>query len=476
MVNSSNLTPDQQPTSQHSFYGSQLIAPGQYPDSRLPDQNLVSYPGGYGYQVNNNMYTSNTSYIPATSYNYNNSTNNNINHATFGSNHMDKKFVPELKRGYENLEDESSKKSSIAGVIYNSSAVFKRLKPCLAEEKTESIYKQESNRSQGRPFSSNLTGRFIFHGGLKSLLNHVDKKNNNKFVVYNMDKKWDTDDSTATEKKDKEVNNVDATDRGENNLPSKESDRITQILFKNLKDSLNDNSGFRMGIINDKLNSEITMEALDTFLNCKHDDVLKIDGYREQYNPTQKVISYNPKTKVNIKSSVQSEIKSEEVIGPEVQLKVDDGKDDASPNPNPETIPDRRFNFHLLIKEAFGFEDYVFVKTIRDNNGHILKLETIKPPSDEKGDYNYSPEWLKRRICYPRYKGGMNLHILGPEFNFVLYNDLKMLLWDIKEEILGRDDKSLDKFLNSSALNIIDDDLKKKLFGNRIVYTQTLDR
>lgn len=69
----------------------------------------------------------------------------------------------------------------------------------------------------------------------------------------------------------------------------------------------------------------------------------------------------------------------------------------------------------------------------------------------------------------------MNLHLLGPSFNFILYNDIKMLLWDIKEEILSRDEKDLDRILSQSDI-VVDDDLKEKLFGNKVVYTQTLDR
>lgn len=432
----------------------------KYPESGLHDQRLISYPGGYGYQTaaqisNNNPYG-----------------------------YVNKEFPQHIgmKRDYEEsplLQGE--KQSSIAGVIYNSSAVFKRLKPSLSEEKSELIYKEETNRSQGRPFSSNLTGRFIFHDSLKSLLNHVDKKNNNNFAVYDMRKHHRTNEKDGSKEKLQQGNSVErdntklqdlvkkeeenATDKSNTRKfkrPdagfSKEGQQITQMLFKNLKESLNNNDVVRMGIINDKLNSEVSMEALDNFLGCAHDDIMKIDRYREQFTPVQKTISYNPKCR-------PKQLKKDDTPTPE------ETSDDNTENKS----KDKRFNFHTLIKENLGLDEYVFVKTIRDNNGHILKLETIKPPVDKDGKFNYTSEWLKRRICYPRYKGGMNLHLLGSSFNFILYNDIKMLLWDIKEEILSRDESDLDKILSQPDV-AVDDDLKDKLFGNKIVYAQTLDR
>lgn len=321
------------------------------------------------------------------------------------------------KRGYDEIQNFEVKKSSIAGVIYNSNAVFKRLKPNKNEEKSESLFKEETNRSQGRPFSSNLQCRFWLHDNLKSLLNHVDKKNNNEFIVYDMKNEIKLDNSNCT------------------GLYSRlEDSPIYQVLLKNLQGSLNNDSILRTDMINDKLNSDVSMEALDKFMNCRHNDVMKVEGYREQFTPTQKNISYQSKNDKN------------------------------------KACGKRTINFHNLINEAFkNDEDYVFVKTIRDNNGHILKLETIKPPVDKDGRYCYTPEWVKRRICYPRYKGGMNLHLLSSRYNFVLYNDIKMLLWDIKEELLTRSEKELNEMLEKGCL--IDDRLKKSLFGDRTVYT-----
>ncbi|CAI8503467.1 unnamed protein product [Pichia kudriavzevii] len=213
-----------------------------------------------------------------------------------------------------------------------------------------------------------------------------------------------------------------------------EDSPIYQVLLKNLQGSLNNDSILRTDMINDKLNSDVSMEALDKFMNCRHNDVMKVEGYREQFTPTQKNISYQSKNDKN------------------------------------KACGKRTINFHNLINEAFkNDEDYVFVKTIRDNNGHILKLETITPPVDKDGRYCYTPEWVKRRICYPRYKGGMNLHLLSSRYNFVLYNDIKMLLWDIKEELLTRSEKELNEMLEKGCL--IDDRLKKSLFGDRTVYT-----
>lgn len=447
------------------------IASSSLPDLRYtnPPTSTNTYSNNYGYQRNTRPFAAGHSgqgLVSTNPYGYVNTPQPTqlqtqppvLGHIGIG-----------MKRDYDDANLLSNEKqSSIAGIIYNSSAVFKRLKPSLAEEKSEMIYKEESNRSQGRPFSSNLTGRFIFHDSLKSLLNHVDKKNNNNFVVYDMKKhiipkqKDDSGDGKNGKNANEEKNKLPISTKKERkqDINSREGFHITQLLFKNLRESLSNNDMIRMGYMNQtKLSSEITMNALDNFLNCKHDDILRIDGYREQYTPVQKTISYNPK-----KQKEQQEREMREA-----------GREELETKSGLENI-NKRFNFHSLIKENFGLEEYVFVKTIRDNNGHILKLETIKPPVDKDGKYNYTSEWLKRRICYPRYKGGMNLHILNSSFNFILYNDIKMLLWDIKEEILSRNDEEHnDKILDQTDV-IVDDDLRQKLFGNKVVYTQTLDR
>lgn len=435
-----------------------------------------------------------SSYVPSNSYSYfyaqvipQPQPQPSIDNLTTGS-----------KRTYGNSFDEfnrkTTKKSLIAGVIYNSGAVFKRLKPTLNEEKSEVIYKQGLIRSQGRPFSSNLTGRFIYHEDLKSLLNHVDRRNNNKFVVYDMKNqiKSNNNNNNAATTTNSNIskgndNNSDTSSsvtnnynnisiHYENNLKNNEDTTITQILYSKLGD-YNDPSS------KGSASREILVEALDNLLNCKHNDILTIDGYKEHFNPIQKMISYNP-TKHTSKEKRKEEKKEEKkeneenssdnVLSYSTSSSSTTATTDTTSTANEYKTPER-FNFHSLIKENFGLDEYLLVKTIRDNNGHILKLETIKPPVDKSGKFNYTSEWLKRKICYPRYKGGMNLHILPSKFTFLLYNDIKMLLWDIKEEILSKDETKIRDILNGAA-QLVDDDLKLKLFGNKILYTQTLNR
>ena len=350
----------------------------------------------------------------------------------------------------------NDKKATIAGVVYNSSAVFKRLKPTSTEEKSEALKHFATNRSQGRPFSHNLTGRFVHHDGLTSLLSQVDKKNCNRFVVYDMSTKCA---ATKSEPQPYSVVGIDGLSVDK---------QISQTLMESLRDGLsNTSAGGRMSIINDKLKTEITMEALDSFLDTKHSDLLEINGYKDEITSNTITITYNPnKAKTTTASASPATTVVDEK--PTIATAVPTGS-------TSESKAGVAFNFHTLVKKNFNLDKYVFVKTIRDNNGHILKLETIKPPVDDEGNFEYTSEWLKRRICYPRYKGGMNFHILGPEFNFVLYNDLKMLLWDIKEELLNRGEEELNVLIDSGK-PLVDDLLKETLFKNRTVYTQTLDR
>ena len=382
-----------------------------------------------------------------------------------------------------------NKQNAIAGVIYNSSAVFKRLKPCINEEKSENLKHYETNRTQGRPFSRNLSGRFILHENLKSLLNQVDKRSNNKFLVYDF--------------KNNNKRNYNTINR---NNP------INEILIENLKSCINNNNSNdltnnRMNIINENFNEmEIKVDEVNNFLNCSNDEILLIDGYKEKFNQKQIMINYKWKKDNKITNSNNNNKKEEE----------DDEYDEYEVKDEENVEISKGENFHLLIKKNFKLKEYVFVKTIRDNNGHILKLETVKPPINKYGKLEYTSEWLKRRICYPRYKGGMNFHILKSNFNFVLYNDLKMLLWDIKEEIIidnseekenGRrsndnnstsnkmndrdvikEEKKINNNKNGDNNNntgtdkiksiikmnkpVVDNEIKDKLFKNRILYIQ----
>lgn len=357
------------------------------------------------------------------------------------------------KRSYSDYESFDDKKiSSIAGVVYNSTAVFKRLKPSSLEDPNDDNFGKSFNRTQGRPFSSNVSCRFILHENLKSLLNHVDKKNSNKFIVYDMRKHKE---DYLLENNITNTKTVVKKQQRERITHSNDGYKIQQLLFKNLKQNLDNSTSFRMGMIDENISAEISCEALDNFLGYANEGVLKIDGYREKSSPKQKNISYNPKKDKSKNKNANA---------------------NASANTNKNC---KMFNFHELIKENFEIDEYVFIKTIRDNNGHILKLETIKPPVGSDGNYEYTPEWLKRKICYPRYKGGMNLHLLDSNSNFILYNDLKMLLWDIKEEIMTRDEKNVYEILNANNNNsntdMINGELKYKLFGDKKIYIRTIE-
>ncbi|ODQ78485.1 hypothetical protein BABINDRAFT_162695 [Babjeviella inositovora NRRL Y-12698] len=97
------------------------------------------------------------------------------------------------------------------------------------------------------------------------------------------------------------------------------------------------------------------------------------------------------------------------------------------------------------LKCIFGVEDFTFVQTIRDASGKLVMLKAVSPeaahvnllaeidsrnPKRRKTtsvllDGKCSVEWVKRNICYPRYKSKMKIHLLRGSFtdgsNQVLY-------------------------------------------------------
>lgn len=123
-------------------------------------------------------------------------------------------------------------------------------------------------------------------------------------------------------------------------------------------------------------------------------------------------------------------------------------------------------NLHKLIIEKFelsGDCQYSFIKTIRDNNGYILKIDTISPPVNENGIIEYSPGWIKKYVCYPRYKRDMKLHIIKGKADFTIYNDYKMLIWEIKSKI---------KQLGLDLEYLSTEQVKEYLFNSKTVYVK----
>ncbi|GMM28911.1 hypothetical protein DAMA08_016270 [Martiniozyma asiatica (nom. inval.)] len=310
--------------------------------------------------------------------------------------------------------DDEHRKQSIAGIIYNSTAVYKRLKP------SNDFIKNEKIKSQGRPFSNDINCRFLLHDDLKSFLSYIDKKRARFFYLFD----WSNNDSISnTPSKDSII--MKLLIRNELN-----GSDLSKIVIDNNDTQVNIKVETNMVADNDKnmnRDNSIDINSIIQFFNRTYDDIVNIITDKNQYYPVQKSIQFDSTTSA-IKQERQGKIDSKLNLS---------GKENKSQFKNQEKIPSlpkitSSINFHKILLNFFSIpSDYIFVKTIRDSNGKILKLESIKPPK-LNGEYNYSPEWVKRCICYPRYKSRMNLHLLPTNDDFILYNDIRMLLWDLK--------------------------------------------
>ncbi|ODV87820.1 hypothetical protein CANARDRAFT_20552 [[Candida] arabinofermentans NRRL YB-2248] len=375
--------------------------------------------------------------------------------------------------------DPTHSRSSIAGAVYNSGAVYKRLK--IADSISNTTTPLVSMRPQGRPFSSNINARFLLHKDLFSLLQHIDKRESKEMLIY------DFRDLKSS-------------------APGRADEGDIKAATKNLS-QLDIDAGLFEG--------ESGVESLDKFLNCKNLGTTGFDSDIEVKEPIQKLIVYKPEvnnflaaeassgensqtpketpkeTPSRLAVSGRSSLRfllnrterdsSEEHQGDNV-TSVEPAEDvvESEEPSNASWKSDIPINLHMLIKKEFNIDKYRFIKIIRDNNGRVLKLETITPPEmystvndassidthnqdkdeaikgiDQEEDkhtkavhtpsskmekkpvdagYNFTSEWIKKTVCYPRYKSKMKIHMIESSENFILYNDLRMMLWDINEE------------------------------------------
>lgn len=380
--------------------------------------------------------------------------------------------------------------SSIAGTIYNSSAVYKRLKPSTSFSSKSAS--EKTLRPQGRPFSSNLTGRFLLHDNLFALLRYMNRKIRQKLACYDLRKLEALPDS-----KDHESEQTHSS-----NGRSLSSRNSASCKFEDIN----------LGVFE----AHDPIMALDDLFGVKHCSLRVLDccGTNsttspggKMTTPQQHTITYNPSSsnpatptpRCRSLSDTISPKKEEKDIGDIshsgshhnlkflLNKKPDSNATDSttvsstssrasSPAPSTTTslsssekIKTKSTNFHRQIVDTFGVENYQFIKAIRDNNGHILKLESIKPPRNSKGEIEYSAEWVKQSICYPRYKGGMKIHFIKDNQSFVLYNDLKMLLWDIKQEATSDDPLGPE----NNEMPLLSKTVRDRLFGGRLVYVKT---
>ncbi|VEU23067.1 DEKNAAC104177 [Brettanomyces naardenensis] len=323
--------------------------------------------------------------------------------------------------------------SSAAEIGYSLSPVHKRLKcPVLNSKKAV-------RRSQGRPFASSVIGRFVLHHSLASIVKDLIRRKKCALLCYNFT----------------EIGN--SPSRSPNAPLSTKSASPTAT--KNRKLGPFEFEQFNL----DFLVSDDPVVAFDTYFGSKHCAIKLIDCSGGMQSSSQSMIRHNPLVEANatvgnsghVSNEVESSGISKSKDGPHFHPR--DGKY-ANPACERNTID---MNFHMYIVEAFGIEKYQFIRTIRDANGHILKVETIRPPRNSNNEIEFTAEWLKRSACYPRYKSGIKIQLISDDQSFVLYNSWKMILWDIKQKRRGEE---LKNFLSSST--------KKELFGGRMVYVK----
>ncbi|QPG76496.1 hypothetical protein FOA43_003885 [Brettanomyces nanus] len=372
--------------------------------------------------------------------------------------------------------------SQSAGTVYHSSAVYKRLKPSTASAAASTDSVVNGMRPQGRPFSSNITGRFLLHDDMTALLLYMNKKNTQRLAVY--------DFTSATDFKMSNGNGGPITSLTSTSSAPKKS------VFCKFEDI-----GVEAFTSNDLLGS------LDSFFGVRHQAIKVLNETGLPKSPSQRTITHHPPihsansnafnrnnnssensvSSSNPPSSVSS-VKSENSFSFQETSKCSahalnfilndkagchspmDSKTDRTGatgmavSDSLKTNP----NFHRYIVDAFGIEEYQFIKAIRDSNGHILKLESVLPPRNNENKIEYSAEWVKRTICYPRYKGGMKIHLICDSQSFILYNDLKMMLWDAKQE-----DRAITRDATQQSTRL-EPAVRNSLFGGRMVYVRII--
>lgn len=316
----------------------------------------------------------------------------------------------------------NGKKSKIAGIVYNSTAVYKRLN-------SNEEYPIR-NKTQGKPFSNNLNCRLLLHLSLKTLLSYVDKRNDNEFLVYD----WSPEN----------VSSYSINDATERILSIIRSD--VDIMSENEKISSTNTD-----------ETDITLDTtdIDSLLKYAHSkERLTVSPFKDSVMPYMAGVKYDQQKWT---SSDDERLNS--------HLLALEGVENIQSIVDSYCNSGKVINFHKIVVQSFGCENYVFVKTIRDNLGQILKLDTIKPPMNANGIYEYTPEWIKRFVCYPRYKSGMNLQLLKTdsplEESFTLYNDYRMLIWDLKEKLATAE-------LSFEAVSTCQ--IRNHLFNNKVVY------
>lgn len=328
---------------------------------------------------------------------------------------------------------ESNKRCKISGTVYNSSAVFQRLK---SSDKVGSF---ESNpvssvKSQGRPFSNNFNCRVLLHSSIKGLLAHVDKRSDNKFIVYDWEQMTNTETNTGFSYPEL-VSLINNKDIDLMSLDDFEIDDQARFEPNDFDQLLKFNNNTSRAMVTNAYGS--------------------IGATYEDLSPVSVNVKYDPiKWTKTDDQTLNSQLLSMDIDDDLIYSSCNNGK---------------VINFHKMVIQKFNFNNesgngYMFVKPIRDNNGQVLKLESLKPPVNSRGIIEYTPEWIKRFVCYPRYKSGMNIQLIKCTEEFTLYNDYKMLIWDIKEKL-----KQLDLEFNE----LTTDDIRTQLFNNKTVYINT---
>ncbi|ANZ78035.1 BA75_04457T0 [Komagataella pastoris] len=109
-------------------------------------------------------------------------------------------------------------------------------------------------------------------------------------------------------------------------------------------------------------------------------------------------------------------------------------------------------------------QKYKFVKTIRDYNGKLVKLEIIDKPNFHSNLKNM--EWLKEHACFPRYKANMKIHVMlhedtqdsnscaGDDSEILFYNEPRLFLHDLIYNNYGISKEDVPDLLRGSVSHL----------------------
>ncbi|ODV95481.1 hypothetical protein PACTADRAFT_34047 [Pachysolen tannophilus NRRL Y-2460] len=245
-----------------------------------------------------------------------------------------------------------------------------------------------AQRPQGRPFTVNIKSKFVLHDNLITSFCYLERRTISKFLEI-------------------DYNSLDEAELSKlvaSNVNGNSCSGLSATKTENFKD---------IQLSPTNLSSPTFESSFQPFLTAENkaaaSRIIDKSEYKIQHDAKFIPGKMKPLTKSVIFDPPESDVLDE----------------NGAEN-------DENLNFYNVLKNCFNNEFFTFIKVIRDNTGKVVKLETIEQPT-VNGRIYYTTEWVKKEICYPRYKSNMKIHLTKGklEKSVILYNDLRMLLWDI---------------------------------------------